>query len=424
MDLYTNTSDRRDFFINAFSGVGFKPCDVYIATAFFTYQDPLIQLRERGYRVKIIVRLGYPTKPEALKKISNREGIQVRFVNDRSFHPKLYIFAGNCAIVGSSNLTEAALKTNQEVNVVLESADPRYEDLVSLFVDWWDQSKVLDSETLEQYSKIYDKYRTRHDNENIIEDEIQKKQGRVTIQNIKRGLKKPSKSEIWLDQYRSDYQEFLDAYKTVQRIYKNIGRRRYDESQLPLRLEIDSFFSFVREKKATKKSYLDVPILHGEEQENKILSNINEWFDAEWKWLDNEIVPKRYPAIQRILGSPESIGKATMDDIVEALSSCHSFFDSLRFYLGGHETHVKEFKETNELKQVKATITYLLFGKGDFIRRMGRCIYDPAYKLNRFGQSNVQELLGWVNDEDIPVCNNRTLRSVRWLGFDVKLVGG
>ena len=188
MDLYTNSSNRRDFFINAFSIFGSKPCDVYIATAFFTFSTPLINLSEGGCRIKIIVRLGYPTKPEALKDIVGKEGIQVRFVNDRSFHPKLYIFGANCAIVGSSNLTEAALKTNQEVNIVINSGDHRYEDLVSLFVDWWDQSKVLDTDTLKNYSKLYDKYRKRHDNESLIEDELQKKQGRVTIQNIKRGV--------------------------------------------------------------------------------------------------------------------------------------------------------------------------------------------------------------------------------------------
>lgn len=424
MNLYTNSSDRQDFFINAFSSFGSKPCDVYIATAFFTFSTPLILLRERGCRIKIIIRLGYPTKPEALKDIIGQEGIQVRFVNDRSFHPKLYIFGGTCAIVGSSNLTEAALMTNQEVNVVIGSGDHRYEDLVSVFVDWWDQSKVFDDDTFKIYSKIYDLHRSRNDNENIIEDELRKKQGRVTIKNIKRGLKKPSKSEIYLDQYRSDYQDFHDAYKTVERIYISTARRKYDENQLPLRLEIDSFFSFVREKKAKKDSYLKEPLLHGQELENKLLSNISEWLDSPWEWLDIEIVPKRYPTIQRVLGLPQSIKEATMDEIVEALSSCHSFFDMRRFYLGGHDTHVKEFKDNNKLDHVKNTILYLLYDDGDFIRRMGRCIFDPAYKLHSFGQSNVQELLGWVNDQNIPICNNRTLRSLRWLGFDVKLVGG
>jgi len=62
---------------------------------------------------------------------------------------------------------------------------------------------------------------------------------------------------------------------------------------LPLRIEIDSFFSFVREKKAKKDSYLSAPLLLEDELETKIRSTIEEWHDTEWWWLDNEIVPKR-----------------------------------------------------------------------------------------------------------------------------------
>jgi HKD family nuclease len=424
MSLFTNTSSRSDFFIKAFNEYSVRPCEVYIAVAFLTQSQPIIDIRGKGCRIKLIVRLGYPTKPEALKDLLGREGIQIRFVNDRSFHPKLYIFRGACAIVGSSNMTDAALMTNQEVNIAIDPEDDRYSDLVSLFVDWWDQSKVFNEESLKDYTDIYNKNRARHDTADIIDDYLEKKQGRIRIKNIERGTGKPSSSEIYLDQYRKDYQVFHDSFKTVERIYKSVGKRKYTEDVLPLRIEIDAFFSFVREKKAPKDSYLSEPILLDTALEEKIRSTIEEWHEIEWPWLDNEIVPKRYPTIQRVLGSPDSIEKATMDEIIDALSSCHSFFDRLRFYHGGHDAHVKEFKETNKLEHIKKTITYLLYGEEDFIRRMGRCIYDPAFTLNSFGQSNVQELLGWVNGDNIPICNNRTLRSVRWLGFDVTLVGG
>ena len=31
----------------------------------------------------------------------------------------------------------------------------------------------------------------------------------------------------------------------------------------------------------------------------------------------------------------------------------------------------------------------------------------------------VQETYGWVNSEDVPICNGRTLKSLRSLGFNV-----
>jgi hypothetical protein len=423
MSLFTNSNNRKDFFSNAFKQYTAKSCDVFIAAAFFTHADTITRLADKGCRVKLIVRLGYPTMPSALKTILNKERVQIRFVNDRSFHPKLYIFMGSCVIVGSSNLTDSALKTNQEVNIAIGTEDSRYDELVSIFSDWWDQAKVLNAERLKEYSEIYDRYRKNADPSDQIEEELQKKQGKAMIKNINRGDAKPSKSEIYLEGYRSDYQGFHDAFMTVERIYKTVGRRHQEDS-LPLRLEIDSFFSFLRDKKAQKDSYLHAPLLQGDELESKVKENIEEWLKTPYPWLDDEIVPNRYPVIIKIFGSPESIENATFDELVEALSVCHSFKDAQRFYHGGHDTHVKEFNQKNDLKQIKRTLAYLLFSGGDFISRMGRCIFDPAYKLNEFGRSNVQELLGWVNNENIPICNNRTLRSVRWLGFDVVLTGG
>jgi hypothetical protein len=422
--LYTNSSSRHDFFNNAFISTDKAQCAVFIAVAFFTHSEPLLNLIKQGCRIKMIVRLGYPTNPTALQDILSREGIQIRFVNDRSFHPKLYIFTGLCAIVGSSNLTESALKTNQEVNVSIDIEDTRYSELISLFSEWWDQSKVLDHEALDEYRMIYEKYRKHSDTDTLIEDDMQKKQGRVTIKNIERGLKKPSASEIYLDDYKSIYQGFLDAYITVERIYKEIGKRKYNEDIYPLRLEIDSYFSFVRENRTVGDSYKDEPLLKGQPLENRIRESIIEWLDTDWPWLDNEIIPKRYPTIKKFLGSSESIDQATVEDLAEALSTCHSFYDRLRFFKGGHDAHIKAFVEGNDIDRIKKTLTYLLYGKDEPIKRMARCIFDSFYKLNHFGRSNVQELLGWVNNKNIPICNNRTLRALRWLGFDVVLVGG
>lgn len=40
--------------------------------------------------------------------------------------------------------------------------------------------------------------------------------------------------------------------------------------------------------------------------------------------------------------------------------------------------------------------------------------------LMPFGQSNVQELIGWINKENLPVINDRTTKVLRYFGFDVR----
>ncbi len=62
---------------------------------------------------------------------------------------------------------------------------------------------------------------------------------------------------------------------------------------------------------------------------------------------------------------------------------------------------------------------HLLYGNDpNYIRRMADCIYDPAFKLDGFAESCVEETLGWVQD-GVPLCNSRVLRTLRWLGFDL-----
>lgn len=99
-----------------------------------------------------------------------------------------------------------------------------------------------------------------------------------------------------------------------------------------------------------------------------------------------------------------------------------SFHDRFRFYKGGLETLKASFIEHNEEQRVKNTLTYLLYGTGDAVGRMADCIYDGEYKLNEFGKSNVQELIGWINKEELPVINGRTTKVLRYFGNDIRQI--
>lgn len=53
---------------------------------------------------------------------------------------------------------------------------------------------------------------------------------------------------------------------------------------------------------------------------------------------------------------------------------------------------------------------------------MCNLIYDSDYELAEFGSANVQEMVGWVNREELPVVNGRTTKVLRFYGFDVRQV--
>lgn len=73
----------------------------------------------------------------------------------------------------------------------------------------------------------------------------------------------------------------------------------------------------------------------------------------------------------------------------------------------------------NDIERMRFTLSYLLYGDEEFIIRMGKCIFDNKYNLYGIGRSGIQELLGWVNKENIPICNGRTVKALRYIGFNI-----
>ncbi|EOZ1477344.1 phospholipase D family protein [Enterobacter hormaechei] len=418
-DLYTNRNSRQDFVKHAFIHHIQNNMDIFIASAFFTEFNVIDSLLEKGCHIRIIVRLGFPTSPFALEKLLSHKNVEARFFTNNSFHPKLYIFGDRSLLVGSANLTNAALLTNQEVMVSLNSEDHRFEELTSLFSNYWESANVLSKEAIKDYKNIYNKYSKLSSQIISLDNEVLDKIGDINYSNINRGKKHISQSYIFLESYRKSYQTSVYAFECIEELYSSF-QRKVPEEQIPLRLEIDSFFSFVRDYYATQETWLAQPLGWTDMQKSHLRTLVNEWLSTPWEHFEERIVPINYPLIYNVFKSPDSIEQSNAGEIVDALCVLHSFHDRLRFYKGGLDTLIEEFSTSNDISQIKKTITYLLYGKGDIIKRMSDCIYNDEFKLNAFGQSNVQELIGWINKENLPVINGRTTKVLRYFGFDVR----
>ena len=144
-------------------------CDEFIiSTAFITLGGitPLLEelknLEEKNIKGRILTTdyLSF-TEPKALKKLNSFKNIEVRMftTENEGFHTKGYIFKKNnnySAIVGSSNLTSAALVENKEWNVGFTTTE-NGEIIINLldeFNELWNKSKQL-YEILPTYEKIY-----------------------------------------------------------------------------------------------------------------------------------------------------------------------------------------------------------------------------------------------------------------------------
>ncbi len=419
--LYANRNAQSDFVKNAIERLSDDSENVYIAVAFFTEASVIERLVEKGCNVRLIVRLGFPTSPFALERLINKNPeVLIRYFTSHSFHPKLYLFGDHTALVGSANLTHRAIMSNQEIVVSLKSQeDSRVTELVSIFDGYWAEAKVLSDTSLKDYKQLYTQFAKFQTEAEALDQRILDKLGNLAPSNIDWAKKKGSKESIFLDDFRRTYQECVTAFRTVQRIYEKTGYRKVPENVVPLRLEIDSFVSYIRDKHAKKEAWNTEPLRTGKAQEEWIRSFIDGWRETSWPHYEVNIAQENYPRVQNVFGTEARIRSVDDDDLIAALSDLHSFHDRLQFFEGGLKTLCKTFLKKNDPTRVRNSFAHLLFGAGSIEERMAALLFNPAYKLDEFGRANVQELVGWCGIDDRPVINGRTTKILKYLGFKV-----
>jgi superfamily II DNA or RNA helicase/HKD family nuclease len=141
----------------------------YINVAFVSYSgiqillDILKEADEKGVKGKVITStyLNF-TDPKALYKLRTFNNIKLKLFIAKpnlGFHPKGYIFEyeeETKVIIGSSNITQSALKSNIEWNVatVASAEDEFITSAINEFHSIWDNSVSVTDEVLEQYSSF------------------------------------------------------------------------------------------------------------------------------------------------------------------------------------------------------------------------------------------------------------------------------
>lgn len=420
LGIYANRTQHGDFVKNAIQALASDGCNVYIAVAFFTEADVVKELLTSGCHVRLIVRLGFPTSPHAINGLMGKSGVEIRYFTGHSFHPKIYIFGDNAALVGSANLTRAAIMRNQEVVVSINSSDTRFTELVSLFGGYWAEAKVLDQAALDTYKSAYKEFEKLEASAAKLGEAVLAKLGESEPSSITREKVKASKESLFLEDFRKTYQECLSAFNIVREAYEASGYRKVDPSLVPLRIEIDSFISFVRERRADGEIWMSAPLRSATEQKLIVSEMISEWRNTKWPHFEDRIVGENYPRLLRTFRSAETVMSASDDEVFDALATLHSFHDRFRFYLGGLTGWKKVFLAANDPKRMRETLAYLVFGRDGIENRMANAIYDSSYKLDEFGRANVQELIGWCNREELPIINGRTTKVLRFFGSDVR----
>ena len=420
-DVYGN-SKRSGYTIDFFSLMAPRASSAFLACPFFSTFDPIKLLTERGCNVRLIVRLCSITPPPVLQQALADPLVSVRYYTSRDFHAKLYIIDDR-ALIGSANLTKAGLNTNREVSVVLQKdRDPSFDELPGLFNWFWDYADVFNREVLDAYKLAFRTIGAPRE-----EDEFERALGKhvplVAPPNAKVGSEIISKRRSFLQSFRRKYDErLLPAYAEVGEYFAADGRRRPEYASGNVEIELNRFLGWSRIVHAPGETWRQSPLADRSGRAARITALLDDWFSrpttaaGDMIYEDREV--QQIEALQRNFATADSINALSYDELFDTLTSCHAFLELLRFVAGGLDGVRREFGERNSLAEIKRTLVYLLHGDGSILERAYDCIYNESYKLYLFGESCVMELVGWL-DPTRPPINGRTIKALRFFGFDV-----
>ncbi|MCT6924730.1 DEAD/DEAH box helicase [Metasolibacillus sp.] len=147
-----------------------KTCNTFIFSVAFitegglaTLKAVLQDIRKNGIKGRILTStfLSF-NQPKMFKELLKLENVDVRLSDIKGFHSKGYIFEHTdyySLIVGSSNLTDSALKTNLEWNIFLTSLENGevIHHFKNQFEEMWRTATPLSKEWITQYEKTYKK---------------------------------------------------------------------------------------------------------------------------------------------------------------------------------------------------------------------------------------------------------------------------
>lgn len=405
----TETNDRFGFHLKE----ACRGRHVDIAVAFFTDYETVKELIEKGSEINLIVRLNRGTKPYALRQILGKENVQIRYYTDTKFHPKLYIVRHSCAFVGSSNLTESAMYRNNEVNIVFdyEEDEDAYIELERIFDDYWKKAAVLDNNKLKQFEELEKSNPSQLD----YYKDFEKTLGFVSFENTSTD-KTENKKDSYINKFKREYQNYLSGYAKLTKMYSKTAERKWPEEEVPLRIEIDRFLWWLRRYKCRgPEGWVNNERYSDEKIESLVLTNKAEYLEFDNEYLES--IAHNYEIVADGFSSPQKIKELNEDELFSILTNVHAFHETFHYQEGGMVKLKEVFFEKNNLEKIKRTITYLAFGSKPYEERIYDCIFNKEYKLARFGEPCVKELYGYVNNDNIPICNGRTIKSMEWLGF-------
>jgi len=378
--------------------------EVRLAVSYVSNSNLIETLLKRRIAVKLVVALQPPTDAKVLRRLLNSYPVdfEAKFYS-RRFHSKLFIFlkdkAPVFAQVGSSNLTGGGLRSNLETNVILH--DPvQLKSLDAHFTAIWKQGAYLEPDDIDRY----DAYcrRTAHERDHLkrLHDQYELRSVIPRIRMAQGGH--PYKQA-------RDYLAFWKSVDEVAKSVEHVSRKEWPT--VPLYLTVDHFWHWLVKvwDRQGLESISSAQKLRSERLP-ELFSEYAKW-DKQGENYTGGDMKRNSNFLRRVLSRKRlpNLTKALAGEVYGRLHSGN--MRTRRF--GGDAA----FVESNPSHKIKRALTYLLWSDADVQDRISALLPGGQHRLNELAASGVQELLGWVNPDAMPLRNRKADQALELLGF-------
>ncbi len=321
----------------------------------------------------------------------------------RGLHAKIYIIDDN-VLLTSANLTATAFSKRYEIGCLLEKIGAK--NTISIYESWWGKKAI--KLPFNWWNNL------KHKNTRKKNSEDKEGQGLPNLWDLPRAPRKIIKSKS--SKGFLDYVSFCERYLDLSSKYAKVQRI---ESDIPLNLEVDGLLDYLfhHDRKPSQKygKLKGRPIIkprnlnHAEKikQIKKYSKSFGHWAengnDIRWRFETSKFIKSKLKK-----NNIKSINRKDVEDIANKLNCMNSVpLNKARFINPNN----------NSLTTIRNAWYILLHGGEDLQVRMTKC----HNMLSWFGNSSIQELIGFYFPNTYPIRNSNVNAGLRFLGYDVSL---
>lgn len=392
-----------------------------------------------------------PIATDILKKFLNRRSPDFVCKLVERFHPKVILWEGFGAYIGSANHTYNGLETNIETGVLFTNDELIEYGLDTELEDFFCQidkySHPLTDEIYEHLCKIKKERSDLYAQEDKLKKEFDKTRKMPKLRSVATSHR-PDKKAMALKKKN----DFLNEWNATLQIVRDIGHRVSKNKYRPVWVDATIKIG-VQADQFLHAHYYEKTIIgnrsHHNEQfeqnknssEKALVSAMNWWHQLSSSPHNEESTMNRWAPFLNEKLAKEQLLDLSLNEFVDVCSHVHAIIEHSRQIRKQtlsipegtpqmlKKDRVKVFakwlydKKSEDGKSPLEVTYYVLYGgtDADLPSRLWDAVNDKKWRIAHFGLSSLGEIVGWALPDKFPPRNGRTSKALKALGYDVKI---